>query len=126
MKFIAPLFSAAALAGLAAAVPQATTTSTSTSTPTPSPTPTGPSPRVTIYENLDFTGDSVSFEPSQACQTLFPWIESVQIPEDEGIYCQFFDNDECSGEGGPVIIESISEVDDEDTVYPGIICDVLF
>ncbi|KAL4998965.1 hypothetical protein BDV10DRAFT_184857 [Aspergillus recurvatus] len=145
MKLLASLVSGAALSGIAAAVPQAqTSTSTSTSTPTPTPTPSGAAPQVTVYDEQNYQGESLSFAPDVTCQTLFPcvppsphpqgqqtdgnpmssWIDSVRIPDniEETIYCQLFDNVECTGEGGQVTTSSLPEVD---AIYPAIICGVL-
>ncbi|RDW68886.1 uncharacterized protein DSM5745_08646 [Aspergillus mulundensis] len=108
MNFIASFFSAVALASLAAAVPQ-----------------TDPAPQVTIYDSVNYEGESLSFSPDDSRQTLFPWIESVLIPEGEDIYCQLFNNTEFTCGGGQVIISSLPDVDDEDEVYPGIVCGIL-
>ncbi|KAL6235040.1 hypothetical protein BDW75DRAFT_240537 [Aspergillus navahoensis] len=124
MKLLASLVSGVALSGIAAAIPQAqTSTSASTSTPM-SATPTGSTPQVTVYDEQNYQGESLSFAPNVTCQTLLPRIESVRIPDDAGetIYCQLFDNAECAGEGGRVTISSLPALEEN---YPAIICGVL-
>ncbi|KAL4990713.1 hypothetical protein BDW68DRAFT_153737 [Aspergillus falconensis] len=121
MKLLVSLVSGAALSGIAAAVPQA---QTSTSASTSTPTPTGATPQVTVYDEPNYKGESQSFAPDVTCQRFFPWIESVRIPDDteETIYCQLFDNAECTGEGGRVTTSSLPELEE---IYPAIICGVL-
>ncbi|KAL3448172.1 hypothetical protein BJX65DRAFT_307452 [Aspergillus insuetus] len=79
--------------------------------------------QVTIYNRPNFNGLRDSFEPDVECHTLPPWIVSVRIPENQGIYCQLFDNFECSGEGDDVL-QTTPDIE-FGLEYPGIICGYL-
>ncbi|KAL2857240.1 hypothetical protein BJY01DRAFT_136927 [Aspergillus pseudoustus] len=80
---------------------------------------------VTIYNRPNYNGLRKSFVPNQdECHSLLPWIVSVRIPENEGIYCQLFDNSQCSGEGADVLVQSTDDIP-LGLEYPGIICGYL-
>ncbi|KAL3471157.1 hypothetical protein BJX99DRAFT_263521 [Aspergillus californicus] len=87
--------------------------------------------QIVIYSEAQYTGEQVSFAPDSSCHTISPSIRSISItedediPEDEGIWCQLFDNAECTGEGGDVIVESVSEFEASYT-WLGVICAVSF
>ncbi|KAJ0414708.1 hypothetical protein BJY00DRAFT_318548 [Aspergillus carlsbadensis] len=89
MKVFTSIISGIALASLGAALPQVTIT-----------------PQVSIYDGPNFQGEGQTFLADGTCHSLFPWIESVLIPPGQFVFCQLFDNAECDGEGGDVILVS--------------------
>ncbi|KAL4924832.1 uncharacterized protein BDV17DRAFT_203671 [Aspergillus undulatus] len=91
-----------------------------------SPMPQGERPTlpVTIYDEPNFEGESVRFPPDGTCKTISPWIGSVEIPEEQDIYCQLFDNVDCTGQGANVTISSIPRFRTEE-IFPGIVCGIL-
>ncbi|KAJ0417278.1 hypothetical protein BJY00DRAFT_316059 [Aspergillus carlsbadensis] len=80
--------------------------------------------QVTIYNRPEFNGLRDSFEPDVECHTLPPWIVSVRIPADQGIYCQLFDNFQCAGDGEDVLLQTTPDIE-FGLKYPGIICGYL-
>ncbi|KAL4804686.1 hypothetical protein BDV18DRAFT_161780 [Aspergillus unguis] len=106
------VLSSAALVALASALPQAQT----------APPPTGGN--VILFDEPNFKGENITFAPDGECQSIFPFIESIYVPEEPYTFCQFFDNDECTGEGAYVTIDSVSEFPTDD-IFPAVICDVV-
>ncbi|KAL3458307.1 hypothetical protein BJX64DRAFT_266982, partial [Aspergillus heterothallicus] len=80
--------------------------------------------QVTIYNRPEYNGLRESFEPDVECHSLFPWIVSVRVPEGQNVYCQLFENPECTGEGADVLVESTNDIP-LGLEYPGIICGYL-
>ncbi|KAL3486671.1 hypothetical protein BJX62DRAFT_241722 [Aspergillus germanicus] len=107
MKLFTPVISGIVLASLGAASPQGTMT-----------------PQVTIYDAPNFQGERQTFPADGTCHSIFPWIESVLITPGSSVYCQLFENADCQGEGGDVIVVSHAAFTPEQ-IYPGIICGVL-
>ncbi|BCS28167.1 uncharacterized protein APUU_61215A [Aspergillus puulaauensis] len=106
MRLALSFAASALLATLTAAAPQAQ-----------------PAPKVTIYNKGQYKGEQVRFVANGECKSISPRIESVSIPGKSDAWCQVFNNKECSGGGGRVIVDSVPQFSVEE-VYPAVICNV--
>ncbi|OJJ07531.1 hypothetical protein ASPVEDRAFT_88779 [Aspergillus versicolor CBS 583.65] len=82
-----------------------------------------PAPKVTIYNKGEYKGEQVTFAAKGECKSIAPRIESISIPGKSDVWCQVFNNRECQGEGGRVIVDSVAQFSVEE-VYPAVICNV--